>query len=174
MIDDGDIMKDVELRLICELMRNCRKSDRELAKAIGVSQPTVSRVRTRLEREGVIEYTGVPNLEKLGYEIIAITFAKWKREQYPDEKVPEALDFLRRHPNMLFVSTGMGIGSDRVTVSVHKNYSGFTKFVRELQTEWEEFMKITDSFLMALKSDNVLSPLSMKYLADCLREEESE
>jgi len=113
MIDDGDIMKDVELRLICELIRNCRKSDRELAKAIGVSQPTVSRVRTRLEREGVISYGAMPDLGKLGYEIIAITFAEWKREQYPDEKVPEALDFLKRHPNMLFVSTGMGLGSDR-------------------------------------------------------------
>ena len=45
----GSQLKDVELRLISELIKDSRRSDRELAKAIGVSQPTVSRVRVRLE-----------------------------------------------------------------------------------------------------------------------------
>jgi DNA-binding Lrp family transcriptional regulator len=48
-------MKGVEVRIIAELMKNCRRSDRELAQAIGVSQPTVSRTIERLEREGVIK-----------------------------------------------------------------------------------------------------------------------
>lgn len=61
-------MKDIEIKLVCELIKNSRKSDRELAKLIGVSQPTVSRIRTRLEKEGVIEYTGTANLRKLGFE----------------------------------------------------------------------------------------------------------
>jgi DNA-binding Lrp family transcriptional regulator len=38
-------LKAVELRLISELMKNSQRSDRELAKAIGVSQPTISRVK---------------------------------------------------------------------------------------------------------------------------------
>jgi DNA-binding Lrp family transcriptional regulator len=75
---EGVCLKDLELRLICELVRNSRKSDSELAKLIGVSQPTVSRIRTKLEEEGVIEYTGTVNLRELGFEIIAITFANWK------------------------------------------------------------------------------------------------
>lgn len=43
-------MKEVELRLAAELMKNSRRSDRELAKALKVSQPTVSRMRNKLER----------------------------------------------------------------------------------------------------------------------------
>jgi hypothetical protein len=31
--------KDVELRLISELMKNCHRSDRELARVLKVSQP---------------------------------------------------------------------------------------------------------------------------------------
>lgn len=51
-------MKDIEVRIISELMKNSRRSDRELAKAIGVSQPTISRTIKRLEKEGYIrEYT---------------------------------------------------------------------------------------------------------------------
>jgi DNA-binding Lrp family transcriptional regulator len=43
-------------------MKNSRRSDRQLAKALGVSQPTVSRTLERLEKQGMIrEYTVIPN-----------------------------------------------------------------------------------------------------------------
>jgi DNA-binding Lrp family transcriptional regulator len=44
-------MKDIELKLISELMLDSRRSDRELAKVLGVSQPTVSR-RARDQEAG--------------------------------------------------------------------------------------------------------------------------
>ncbi|MFZ0965605.1 MAG: Lrp/AsnC family transcriptional regulator, partial [Candidatus Bathyarchaeia archaeon] len=60
-------MKKVELNLISELMKNSRQSDRNLAKVIGVSQPTVTRIRNKLEKEGYIrEYTMIPDFSKLG------------------------------------------------------------------------------------------------------------
>jgi DNA-binding Lrp family transcriptional regulator len=58
-------MKDIERRLISELMKNSRRSDRELAKALGTSQPTITRTRGKLEREGIIkEYTMIPDFTK--------------------------------------------------------------------------------------------------------------
>ena len=164
-------MKDIEIKLVCELIKNSRKSDRELAKAIGVSQPTVSRIRTRLEKEGVIEYAGTANLRKLGFEIIAITFGNKKREQPPDTKVAKGKALTAKNPNMIFVSTGMGLGSDIVAVSVHKTYSDYAEFTQEIRAEWAESMTLTGSFLIALNSDNVLRPLSMRYIADCLERE---
>lgn len=165
-------MKDVEIRLICELIRSTRKSDRELAKLIGVSQPTVSRIRTKLEKEGVIEYTGVPDLRKLGFQIIAITFGNWKREPYPENRNAKAKDFVDGHPNLIFVSTGRGLGSDSVIISVHKSYSDYAKYMRDIRVDWQEFMTMSDSFLIALNSDSILRPISLKYLADCLLEQE--
>jgi DNA-binding Lrp family transcriptional regulator len=166
-------LKDVELKLLSELIKNSRKSDRELAKSIGVSQPTASRIRTRLEKEGVIEYSGVPDLGKLGFEIIAITFGNWKHERYPDTKAPEAQDFIEKHPNIIFVSTGRGLGSDRVAVSVHKSYSDYTEYMQEVKADWAEFMTITGSFLISLGTDNVLRPISFRYLADFFGKEKS-
>jgi Lrp/AsnC family leucine-responsive transcriptional regulator len=67
-------LKEIELRLVSELMRNSRRSDRALAKALGVSQPTISRMINKLEKTGVIrEYTTIPDFGKLGYEIMGIT-----------------------------------------------------------------------------------------------------
>ena len=48
-------MKPVMLKLVSELFRNSRKSDREMARKLGVSQPTVSRMRGKLESEGMIQ-----------------------------------------------------------------------------------------------------------------------
>jgi DNA-binding Lrp family transcriptional regulator len=164
-------LKEIEIKLVCELIRNSRKSDRELAKTIGVSQPTISRIRTRLEREGVIEYGGSVNLRKLGFEIIAITFGIKKREQRPEAKVAKGKGLTAKNPNMIFVSTGMGLSSDVVAVSVHKTYSDYAEYTQEIRAEWADSMTLTGSFLIALNSDNVLRPLSMRFIADCLERE---
>lgn len=60
------------LDLLYEIMKYSRRSDRELAKTIKVSQPTITRIRKVLEDNGYIrEYTVMPALEKLGFEILA-------------------------------------------------------------------------------------------------------
>lgn len=167
-------MRNIELRVVWELILNCRGSDRALARSMGISQPTVTRIRKKLQKEGVISFEAMPNLGKLGYEIIAMTFAKWNHEKYPDTRVARAKDFIMKHPNIIFVSTGIGRDSDRVAISVHKNYSDYAQYMTEIKTDWEELMTITSSFIVSIKSDNILRPISFKHLAKCLNEEESQ
>jgi DNA-binding Lrp family transcriptional regulator len=71
-------LKPLDYRLISELIKNSRRSDRELAKALHVSQPTVTRRRALIEKELIDGYTTIPKWEKLGYELFAITFVKIK------------------------------------------------------------------------------------------------
>ena len=104
-------MRDVELRLISELLKNSRRSDRELAKALGVSQPTVSRTKARLEKEGYIsEYTIIPNFNKLGYHLFAVTFFSLKKDIPPSE-MPTAVKLgleraLEVPPNVVLIERG--------------------------------------------------------------------
>ncbi len=167
-------LKDSERKIICELIKNSRGSDREIAKVIGVSQPTVTRTRNRLEKEGLITYVGIPNLAKMGYEIMAFMFANWKHQKYQDTRVLKAKDFISKHPNILFVSTGKGSNSDRVGITVHKNYSDYAKYMTEVKMEWAELMEITDTFIIALNGDNILRNLTFRELADCICKEEPE
>jgi DNA-binding Lrp family transcriptional regulator len=171
-LKDGADLKETELRLICELIKNSRRSDRELAKSLGVSQPTVSRIRTKLEKRGIIQYTGSPDLKELGFEIVAITFGNLNVGSSSDvnDRVERGKEFLRQHSNVLFFSTGRGLSSDRVAVTAHKSYSDYTKFIGELKKDWADIITVTGSFLISLGSDNVLRSMTFKHLATCLDE----
>ncbi len=90
-------MKDIELNLICELVKNSRRSDRELAKLLGVSQPIVSRIRIKFEKESMLDYTTIPNLAKLGFGIMAIVFGKRDMTKHPESYLQKAAEFVGEH-----------------------------------------------------------------------------
>jgi DNA-binding Lrp family transcriptional regulator len=164
-------MKDVELRLVSELMKNSRRSDRELAKAIGVSQPTVSRTIQKLEKTGVLrEYTVIPDFRELGYSLVAVTLGKVKEEF----RKPEMLDEVRKEFVKSFNDTafevilderGMGMGYDGIIVSFHRSYSEYVDFKR-----WVGDMPFInssklDSFLIDLNDGVHHRYLTFSYLA---------
>ena len=166
-------MKDTELKLVSELMKNSRRSDRELARLIGVSQPTVSRMIKNLEKEGIIqEYTMIPDMNKLGIEMIAITLAAFKPPANPEERMRKCKEFVEKHPNLLFISSGRGTSTERAFISAHKNYSDYAKFIKEFKAEITEY-QIADSFLISYKCDTILRQLSLVTLADYLRKDVS-
>jgi DNA-binding Lrp family transcriptional regulator len=157
-------LKPLDYKILFELIKNSRITDRKLAKIVGVSQPTITRRRAKLEREKLLEYTAIPNFRTLGFEILAFHFAHWKHETYPDERMPKAKSFISKHPNIIFVSTGRGLGMDRMFISLHKDYADYAKFMRELKGEWWKYMEKVDSFIVSLKSDKILRQLTFKHL----------
>ena len=44
-------LKPIDYKILFELMKDSHRSDRQLAKALGVSQPTVTRRRAMLRRK---------------------------------------------------------------------------------------------------------------------------
>jgi len=164
-------LRPIDYKILFELIKNSRLSDRKLSEILHVSQPTITRRRAMIERERLVEYTATPDLSKLGFEILAFTFARRKYDKSPDERVQETKAFLAKHPNMLFVSSGTGMNWDRVCVSAHKNYSDYAKFIQELRACWEGYLERPVSFIVSLESDSILRNLSFKYLADVMEKE---
>ena len=74
-------LKPIDYKLLFELMKDSHRSDRRLAKALGVSQPTVTRRRATLEENFIEGYTVIPKFGKIGFEIAAFTFLKSKLKQ---------------------------------------------------------------------------------------------
>ena len=71
-------LKPIDYKILLELMKDSHRSDRQLAKSLGVSQPTVTRRRTMLEENFIEEYTVIPKFGQIGFEIAALTFLKSK------------------------------------------------------------------------------------------------
>jgi DNA-binding Lrp family transcriptional regulator len=58
-----------------------------LLESCGVSQPTVTRRRKKLENAGIVkEYTVIPDFREVGYRIMAITLFKYSLDVVGDRK----------------------------------------------------------------------------------------
>ncbi len=130
-------LKERELRLLSELMKNSKQSDREVAQKLRVSQPTVSRIRAKLEKEGYIrEYTIIPDFSKLGYKIMAITFglSKSLSEEAAEKARKTIRDAIKNERfGFAMLERGMGLGFDGVIITYHRDYSSFQRFSRWLR-----------------------------------------
>jgi len=167
-------LRDVELKLISELMKNSRRSDRELAKVLGISQPTVTRTRTRLEKEGYIkEYTMIPDFRALGYTIMGATFLDlgepFTEERFKEiRKITTKIEERNPHAALLAVN-GLGEDKNRLFITFYENYADYAeamKLTRQLPFVDVERM---ESLLVDLNDETNYRLLSMSAIAEHLQ-----
>jgi DNA-binding Lrp family transcriptional regulator len=156
--------------LLSELIKDPKRSDRQLAKILGMSQPTVTRKREFLEKEFIDGYTTVPKWEKLGYEILAITLVKIKpaiasKETYEATR-EKGLDWLMNQPNVVMAGSCRGMGMDSFMISFHMSYSDYDEFMRNCRLELAETIDDVQSILVNLCGKELLKPFHLKYLAE--------
>ena len=158
--------KDLPQQLLRELLKNSKRSDRELAKVLMVSQPTITRHRRKLEEQGLIQdYTIIPDFRKMGFEILALTFVKMRPDILTPEIMEEAKKYGEKWPNVILVSSGEGLGMTGVIVSFHKNYTEYHHRLNLLRVDWKEFSEDIRSFIVSLGEEEY-KRLSLTYLQD--------
>lgn len=161
-------LRELDYKILYELMKNAKISDREIAKALGVSQPTVSRRRAFLEREVIEGYTVIPKWEKLGYRIFAMTFVKIKpvvgtKKEYADAR-KRGTEWLMSQPYIVMSGGCRGMGVDAFNLSFHKSYSDYDSFMRNLRLEMGDLIEEVKSVLVNLTGKELIKPPHLKYL----------
>ena len=163
-------LKPIDYKLLFELMKDSHRSDRRLAKALGVSQPTVTRRRALLEENFIEGYTVIPKFGKIGYELAAFTFIKSKLKQKKGQEKEEALKNMKewylKQPNVILVADGRGMGWDAICISLHENYTDYTEFIRAQDSELADFIIENQTFHADLKHGLIIKPFHLKYLAE--------
>ncbi|MCW4053761.1 MAG: Lrp/AsnC family transcriptional regulator [Candidatus Bathyarchaeota archaeon] len=162
-------LKPIDYKLLFELMKDSHRSDRQLAKALGVSQPTVTRRRAMLEKNYIEGYTIIPKFGKIGFELAAFTFLKSKLRQQTGQEKDEALkkmnEWYMNQPNVLVVQDGRGMGWDAVCVSLHKSFADFAEFIRAQDSELSDWIIESQTFHTNLNPGLVIKPFHLRYLA---------
>ncbi len=161
-------LKPIDYKILFELMKDSHRSDRQLAKSLGVSQPTVTRRRAMLEENFIEGYTVIPKFGQIGFEIAALTFLKSNLKLKTGEEKNQALQKMRewymKQPNVILVLDGRGMGWDAVCVSLHENFANFAEFIRTHDSELSEWVIESQAFLSDLKAGLIIKPLHLKYL----------
>ena len=167
-----DQLKPIDHRLLGELLKNSRRSDRELAKALGISQPTVTRRRAEIERKFIDGYTAIPRWEKVGFEIVAFTFVRHNVKYFKPKDREEAFgkvkEWMMKQPNVVLAISGQGMGWDGVFVSFHKSYSDFADFIRKHNGDFSGLLIDAQSFISDINSMTIRKPFHLKYLSETI------
>jgi len=120
-------LDDIDRKLLREILKDSKRSSRELAKAIGVSAATVINHVQRLESGGVIkDYSVRLDHERLGYELTVVTeiiVSKGKLLETDEEiaKIP--------HVCAVYDITGE---TDAMVVAKFKSRSDLSEFTKSL------------------------------------------
>jgi len=163
-------LKDIDRKIISDLLKNSKQSDRQLGKKLGVSQATITRKRKMLERELIEGYTIVPNWEKLGYELFVITFVKIRpgiasKTRYQEVR-ERGLKYLMTQPNILMTAASRGMGMDAFNLAVFKSYADYDEWFKTFRLEMGDLADEIQSVVVNLRGKEVIKPLHFKYLAE--------
>jgi DNA-binding Lrp family transcriptional regulator len=162
-------LKPTDYKLLFELMKDSHRSDRQLANALGISQPTVTRRRTMLEKNLIEGYTIIPKFGQIGFELAAFTFLKSKLGHKTGEEKDTALkklkDWYMKQPNVVLVLDGRGMGWDAICVSLHASYSDYAEFIRKHDSELSDLITESQTFHADLNPGVIIKAFTLKYLA---------
>lgn len=112
-------------RILNELLLNCKRSDRDIAKRAHVSQPTVTRTRHRLEESKTIKaYLAIPDYAKLGYKFGAVTLCALDPDKSPTDL---SLDTL------LISAPGITAGDNTVLLTLHRSMDDYRAFLKKVK-----------------------------------------
>ncbi|MGD8505697.1 MAG: Lrp/AsnC family transcriptional regulator [Candidatus Bathyarchaeota archaeon] len=162
-------LKPLDSKILFELLRNARVSDRKLAKILGVSQATVSRRRATLEKEAIEGYTAIPKWDKLGYEILSLALVKTRpvfssKEKYEAVR-KRGIGWLMNQSNVIMGGACEGMGFSSFVISLHKSYADYNEFIRKIRLDMGELIDDLQTIIINLSATERIKPLHLKYLA---------
>jgi len=140
--------------VLVEILKDSRKSDRDIAKKLEISQPTVTRIRKKLERNVIKSYTAIPVFPEIGVELLSFNFGRCTN---PKKDTALCLkQMAKANPKILFISSGEGMGKNCLIVAIHKDYRDYVDFINNIRIQCKGVKDVFESFLAPTTRDHVL------------------
>ncbi|MFH0889610.1 MAG: Lrp/AsnC family transcriptional regulator [Candidatus Aenigmatarchaeota archaeon] len=146
-------MRDKEKQVLFELLRDGRKPDKHIALALKLTQPTVTRIRQKLEKERTIKgYRANVNEKVVGFSIAAITFFDW-RDYSETKQIEDAIDYIAKMPEVVYFARGEGLrGKTYMMMTLHKSFADYEALTRRLREKYGKQMAYVEEFISSMES----------------------
>jgi DNA-binding MarR family transcriptional regulator len=150
------------------LIEHPEHTDTELAKAISVSQRTVTKLRNTFEAAGLMSSAVMPDLGRLGFKMLVFDHAKLNLH-LPEKQRMEILNLLAGIKPPIFMAIG---GDDVAALTAYEDFETY----RRCMNSFSEIYKHDDIFVgeprrlmfsvaeMKMLKDHVYGPIAAKVL----------
>lgn len=128
------------------------KPDSAIAKKIGVSKASISRIRTKLEKEKILSgFLPVLDLEKLNINLFAIVTFEWTN--FKNEKLTQEMEsFISKDPHTILFAEGES--ADGLNYAVYAGFSGlddYQEYSKSIRKKFENHIKKINVFFIPIK-----------------------
>ncbi len=124
----------IEKQIFLLLNQNPDLSDHAIAKSTSFSSSTVNTVNKRLTKKGLLKRSVIPNLGKIGFELMASTHLKF----VPTSTISDRRKYMKyirtNFPNIFMISNN----TNEIIFTIHKNFSDYQKINEELLNMYRE------------------------------------
>jgi DNA-binding MarR family transcriptional regulator len=118
--EKAKILSDTGKNVFSSIISFPEMSDSDIGRELGVSRHTVSILRRNFEKDKLIRYLNLPNLKKLGFEIMTFYHIKFDPSNPPNLKNDDA--FILLTDSTVFFVTRM---FEAVMISIYKNFEDY-------------------------------------------------
>ncbi|MFH1105811.1 MAG: Lrp/AsnC family transcriptional regulator, partial [Candidatus Aenigmatarchaeota archaeon] len=145
------MLRERERKVLIELLKDGRKPDKHIANDLRMTQPTVTRIRQKLEKTGMIRsYRPVVSEKKLGFTITVLTFFIW-HDSSETKEIKECIDYIVRHPHVTYFAEGEGLrGKNAVILSLHIDFADYENFMHELREKFGKHIYGFEQFVHSM------------------------
>jgi DNA-binding Lrp family transcriptional regulator len=144
------VLKKREKEIFIRLLVNARMPDKHIAKLLNTTQPTVTRIRQKLEKTGYIKgYRPVVDLQKLGIGLIALILFRISDFSKTEEIKKNVIPDLKKMPEVILVAEGEGMGKTSLIVTMHKDFPQFEEWMINLRKKYGKYMEEEEQFFFS-------------------------
>jgi hypothetical protein len=153
------VLSDTEKNVYCMIISYPEMSDSDIGREIGVSRHTVSRLRRRFDENNLVRRISLPNLQKLGFEILAFYHIKFDPRNPPNMDNDEAVS-LMTDSTVFFASRRF----EAVMISVHMDYDDYkANMMKIMQVLKENKWIAEDPLIKTYGLSNMVSIKDFKF-----------
>lgn len=144
-----------EKNALVSFINNPEATDKKVAELAGISRQAASTMKTRFYSEGLMKQVRIPDMSKLGFEIIGLTHLKFNPKfglkERDDEKILRSAQ--TPHFFTLFNAT------DAVILSVHRSFEEYSRDISNLLSAYrkkEAMIEETNTDLFSVEQTKLL------------------